>query len=122
MTFNAHTDEENFRNHLIYSCNFTMKFDCCQIKCPNCPIVCDSITDFVSHWSKDHVKNQHECALCARVNEKFIFQEESSVSNGNSINLMSPISHSPSIDHYEKNSNQIFKQILEDKVLLEGRN
>ncbi len=120
MSFNALTDEENFRNHLIYSCHFTMKFDCCQIKCPNCSIVCDSITDFVQHWSKDHVKNQHECALCDQTNEKFIFRED--ISNEPDSNAMSPSSHTSSTDLNDKNSNQVFKQILGDKSPLEGRN
>lgn len=55
LSFNSRTQSEKFRLHLIYGCMFTMKYDCGQIKCPGCSIICDSVNEFVQHWSKTHV-------------------------------------------------------------------
>lgn len=121
LSFNSTTQAEKFRMHLLYGCLFTMKYDCGQIKCPICPFICDSVNKFLKHWSKNHVKNQHECALCDKQGQQFIFREDSSLSK----NYMSPSDVSPSGSSCEvkvdkQSSNHHFKPILDDCQVING--
>ena len=116
LSFNSTTQAEKFRLHLLYGCLFTMKYDCGQIKCPICPFICDSVNKFLRHWSKNHVRNQHECALCEKTGKKFIFREDSGLSES----YLSPSSSGSSSESADKQklSNSDFKPSADDDQLL----
>ena len=104
ISFDAKTQFEKFRLHLIYECLFTSKYDCGQIKCSafNCHYLAESANDFVAHWSKFHIKNEHQCDICDKKGLQFIFENETS-------------SNSNHVDNIESNTiknSQIFKNII----------
>ena len=76
ISFDCKTQAEKFRLHLVYGCLFTMKYDCGQMKCPSCFLICESINEFVAHWSKSHVRAQHECELCDRKGIKVVLKDD----------------------------------------------
>lgn len=103
LSFSSETQSDitKFRLHLIYGCLFTMKYDCGQIKCPNCPVISDSVNHFVNHWSRAHVKNQHQCDLCDKQGKEFIIKDETSNQPLSPTELCT--------EHTYKQSNKVFK-------------
>ena len=68
LSFDAKTQADSFRLHLVYECLFTIKYSPFQIKCPlsACKCVFDNLDGAISHWSSNHVLKQHQCDLCDR--------------------------------------------------------
>lgn len=66
------------------------------------------------------MKNQHECAVCDTNKEQYIFREDVMSTQVNKV--LSPSSSASSSDVTEKQSNLIFKQILDDgKLQVNGK-
>ncbi len=93
ITFDSKTQQENFRLHLVYECLFTSKYDCGQIKCSahKCNYIAQSVNDFVAHWSKIHIKNEHQCDLCDKKGIKYVFENQASNIQTDSNNKNTPI-------------------------------
>jgi len=112
ISFDPKTQLEKFRLHLLYECLFTSKYDCGQIKCfaIDCNYLAESVNDFVIHWSKFHIKNEHLCDLCDKKGLKVVFESESSVNTqiNDSIKSQSTknnlISNQDDLDENELNS------------------
>lgn len=114
LSFDSRTQLEKFRQHLIYDCLFTIKYDFTQIKCPanECKHVFETIQDSITHWLNNHTVKQHQCELCDKKGDMYVFGSNSSSNNPatpNEPNILKQI-----LNEYECNSTGIPQNVVSD--------
>jgi hypothetical protein len=113
LSFDARTQTDKFRQHLIYDCLFTIKYDFTQIKCPanECKQVFETIQDSITHWLSSHTVKQHQCELCDKKGEAYVFGSDASSDPAapNEPNILKQI-----LNEYECNSTGMPPSVISD--------
>ena len=104
---------ENFRNHLISQCFYSIKNF--RIKCmhKNCEFICKTKKLAIDHWSQKHIKVVKYCEICHRNGLKVNFIQESDNENINENEEDEDSEDNQQINKDEKTEKLIEKHFME---------
>ena len=69
-TSHIKTQIENFRNHLVTQCYYSISYFKQKCMKPECNFVFSSKKEYVEHWSDKHIRKVKYCVLCGPDDEK----------------------------------------------------